>query len=109
MPSTKLPKLGFGRTFIAPSTKRVAGGRRARCDGGARQPGVEARYVVEEEGPAGSNLAIHVGGFQAGTETGKIFLPERRGGCPEAKGSWLNSERRALGQGNGKVVDVARR
>ena len=35
-----------------------------------RQPGVEARYVVEEEGLKRlKTSAIHVGGFQAGTET----------------------------------------
>ena len=35
-----------------------------------RQPGVEARYVVEEEGLKRlKTSAIHVGGFQAGTDT----------------------------------------
>ena len=35
-----------------------------------RQPGVEARYVVEEEGLRRlKTAAIHVGGFQAGTDT----------------------------------------
>jgi crotonobetainyl-CoA:carnitine CoA-transferase CaiB-like acyl-CoA transferase len=34
------------------------------------QPGVEARYVVEEEGLKRlKTSAIHIGGFQAGTDT----------------------------------------
>ena len=71
-----------------------------------RQPGVEASYVVEEEGLRRlKTSAIHVGFSTAPTQLS--FPSERLGVCPSHGSGLQFSKRRPLGKGTSEVVDVA--